>query len=72
MDYNTLSTSGPNIVRLARDPEGPLEGIRALRERIDDLVSAFLEDSGCPRECADLLSEIADDVFEEPDETRTS
>ncbi len=35
---------------------------------IHAIVSEFLENSGCPNMCAELLREIADDVFEEPDD----
>ena len=36
-----------------------------LSAHINMLVSEFLENSGCPNQCAELLREIADDVFEE-------
>ena len=36
-----------------------------LSGHINMLVSEFLENSGCPNMCAELLREIADDVFEE-------
>lgn len=32
--------------------------------QINALVSAFMENSGCPNQCANLLQEIAHDVFE--------
>ena len=35
---------------------------------LNALVSEFLENSGDPSECAELLREIADEVFEEPEE----
>lgn len=35
---------------------------------IHAIVSEFLENSGCPNMCAELLREIADDVFEEEDD----
>ena len=35
---------------------------------LNALVSEFLEGSGDPSHCAELLREIADEVFEEPDE----
>ena len=36
--------------------------------RLNALVSEFLENSGDPAEAADLLREIADEVFEEEEE----
>ena len=38
-----------------------------LSGHINMLVSEFLEEGGDPNQCAELLREIADDVFEEPD-----
>ena len=35
---------------------------------LNAIVSEFLDSSGCPNQCAELLREIADDVFEEPDD----
>jgi len=35
---------------------------------LNELVSRFLEDSGDPSILAECLREIADDVFEEPEE----
>jgi len=32
--------------------------------QINALVSEFMENSGCPSQCANLLQEIARDVFE--------
>lgn len=32
--------------------------------QINALVSEFMENSGCPNQCANLLQEIARDVFE--------
>ena len=36
-----------------------------LSGHINMLVSEYLENSGCPNQGAELLREIADDVFEE-------
>lgn len=36
-----------------------------LSGHINMLVSEFLEEGGDPNQCAELLREIADDVFEE-------
>jgi hypothetical protein len=33
--------------------------------QINALVSEFMENSGCPSQCANLLQEIARDVFEQ-------
>jgi hypothetical protein len=38
--------------------------------RLNDLVSEYLEASGHPGWCAEVLRNIADEVFEEPDEAR--
>jgi hypothetical protein len=38
------------------------------RKNLNGLVSEFLENSGDPAEAADLLREIADEVFEEEEE----
>ena len=38
---------------------------------LNELVSRFLEDAGDPSILAECLREIADDVFEEPDEDST-
>ena len=42
--------------------------IATLSGHINMLVSEFLEAGGDPAHCGDLLREIADDVFEEPEE----
>lgn len=34
---------------------------------LNALVAEFLEEGGDPAECGDLLREIADEVFEEPE-----
>lgn len=39
-----------------------------LSGHINMLVSEFLEEGGDPNQCAELLREIADDVFEEEDD----
>ena len=39
--------------------------LATLSGHINMLVSEYLENSGCPNQCAELLREIADDVFEE-------
>ena len=36
--------------------------------RLNALVCEFLENSGCPSLCAETLRDIADVVFEEPEE----
>lgn len=36
--------------------------------QINALVSEFMEKGGCPLKCADLLREIASDVFARADE----
>jgi len=42
--------------------------IATLAGHISMLVSEFLNEGGDPNMCAELLREIADDVFEEPEE----
>lgn len=42
--------------------------IATLSLHINALVSAFLEAGGDPNQCAELLRDIADEVFEEPDD----
>ena len=42
--------------------------VATLSGHINMLVSEFLEEGGDPNQCADLLREIADDVFEEEDD----
>ena len=41
-----------------------------LSGHINMLVSEFLEAGGDPNQCAELLREIADDVFEEEEPAR--
>ena len=36
--------------------------------KLNEIISAWLEDGGDPARCGDLLREIADEVFEEPDD----
>ena len=38
---------------------------------LNSLVTEFLDRGGDPAEAADLMREIADEVFEEPDEDST-
>ena len=42
--------------------------LATLSGHINMLVSEYLENSGCPNMSAELLREIADDVFEEEEE----
>ena len=35
--------------------------------RLNSLITAFLEDGGDPAYCANILRQIADEVFEEPE-----
>lgn len=42
--------------------------IATLSGHINALVSEFLEAGGDPNQCAELLREIADDVFEEEED----
>ena len=40
----------------------------AFNAHLNALVTEFLDGGGDPAECGDLLREIADEVFEEPDD----
>lgn len=40
----------------------------AFSAQLNALVTEFLDKGGDPAECGDLLREIADEVFEEPEE----
>ncbi len=41
--------------------------IATLSGHINMLISDFLDKGGDPAQCSDLLREIADEVFEEPE-----
>jgi hypothetical protein len=43
----------------------------AFSAHLNSLVTEFLDRGGDPAEAADLMREIADEVFEEPDEDST-
>ena len=43
----------------------------AFSAHLNALVTEFLDRGGDPAEAADLMREIADEVFEEPDEDST-
>ena len=36
--------------------------------RLNALITTFLEDGGDPAYCADILRQVADEVFEKPQE----
>lgn len=39
-----------------------------LNRKLNALITDFLEEGGDPAYCADILRQVADDVFEEPDD----
>lgn len=38
-----------------------------LNRKLNALITDFLEEGGDPAYCADILRQVADEVFEEPD-----
>jgi hypothetical protein len=39
-----------------------------LNRKLNALITDFLEEGGDPAYCADILRQVADEVFEEPDD----